>query len=73
MAVVEYNRQKALAEYKQELTEWHEKQKIEMAKSRLEDVSTKAERYKVYTHTYMLLTAVLVVLEACSRDPTAVC
>jgi hypothetical protein len=51
MAVVEYNRQKALAEYKQELTEWHEKQKIEMAKSRLEDVSTKAERYKVNTYT----------------------
>eukprot|EP00953_Heterococcus_sp_UTEX-ZZ885_P022606 12498-Heterococcus_DN1.PRE.1 len=49
MAVVEYNRQKALAEYKQELTEWHERQKIEMAKSRLEDVSTKAERYKIST------------------------
>jgi dsRNA-specific ribonuclease len=52
MAVVEYNRQKALAEYKQELTEWHEKQKIEMAKSRLEDVSTKAERYKVHLYIY---------------------
>ena len=52
MAIVEYNRQRALAEYKQELTEWHEKQRNEMAKSRLEDISTKAERYKVHKDVY---------------------